>query len=95
MFNVAETCAPENKVQLLTDVCTEPNVVSDDEFVAARLPGIKERTGVEEMITDANYTGENSEKVCRQENVVLIPTEVKGRREPGAGRPAFIDRFLF
>ena len=82
IFNVAETCAPENKVQLLTDVCTEPNVVSDDNFVAVRLPGIKERTGVDEMITDANYTGENSEKVCKQENVVLIPTEVKGRREP-------------
>ena len=82
MFNVAETCAPENRVQLLTDICVERNVVSDDSFVATRLPGIKERTGVEEMITDANYTGENSEKVCRQENVVLIPTEVKGRREP-------------
>ncbi|TFH53837.1 MAG: hypothetical protein E4G91_11555 [Candidatus Zixiibacteriota bacterium] len=82
MFNVAETCAPENPVQLLTDVCVERNVVSDDNFVATRLPGIKERTGVEEMITDANYTGENSERVCRQENVTLIPTEVKGRREP-------------
>jgi hypothetical protein len=67
---------------LLTDVCVERNVVSDDNFVATRLPGIKERTGVEEMITDANYTGENSERVCRQENVTLIPTEVKGRREP-------------
>lgn len=82
LFNVAETCAPENPVQLLTDVCVERNVVSDDNFVATRLPGIKERTGVEEMITDANYTGENSERVCRQENVTLIPTEVKGRREP-------------
>jgi hypothetical protein len=82
IFNVAETCAPENPVQLLTDVCVEQNVVPDDNFVATRLPGIKERTGVEEMITDANYTGENSEKVCRHGNVVLIPTEVKGRREP-------------
>jgi hypothetical protein len=82
MFNVAETCTPENPVQLLTDVCVEQNVVPDDDFVASRLPGIKERTGVEEMITDANYTGENSEKVCKQENVILIPTEVKGRREP-------------
>ena len=82
-FNVAETCAPQNEVQLLTDVCVEQNVVSDDGLLADRLPMIKERTGVQEMITDANYTGENSEKVCKRENVVLIPTEVKGRKEAG------------
>jgi len=58
MFNVAETCAPENKVQLLTDICVAQNVVADDDFLAERLRGIKERTGVEEMVTDANYTGE-------------------------------------
>ncbi len=81
MFNVAETCAPENKVQLLTDVCVEQNVVSDDDFLAERLRGIKERTGVEEMVTDANYTGEHSEKVCREETVAIIPTEVRGRKE--------------
>ncbi len=81
MFNVAETCAPENKVQLLTDVCVEQNVVSDDDFLADRLPAIKERTGVEEMVTDANYTGEHSERVCKKEDVVIIPTEVKGRKE--------------
>ena len=81
MFNVTETCTPENPVQLLTDVCVERNVVSDDDFLADRLPVIKERTGVEEMVTDANYTGENSERVCREESVTIIPTEVKGRKE--------------
>ena len=81
MFNVAETCAPENKVQLLTDVCVEQNVVADDDFLAERLRGIKERTGVEEMVTDANYTGEHSEKVCQEETVAITPTEVRGRKE--------------
>jgi len=81
MFNVAETCAPENPVQLLTDVSVDRNVVSDDEVLAQRLPGIKERTAVEEMVTDANYTGEKSERVCKEEGVAIIPTEVKGRKE--------------
>jgi hypothetical protein len=81
LFNVTETCDPENPIQLLTDVCTEQNVVSDDAFLAERLPGIKERTGVEEMITDANYTGERSEGVCEEEGVRIVPTEVKGRKE--------------
>lgn len=81
MFNVTETCAPENPVQLLTDVCVARNVVSDDDFLADRLPAVKERTGVEEMVTDANYTGEHSERVCKKKDVVIIPTEVKGRKE--------------
>jgi len=81
MFNVTETCAPENPVQLLTDICVEQNVTSDDKFLAERLPQIKERTGVKEMITDANYTGEDSERVCKEEKVAIIPTEVKGRKE--------------
>ena len=81
MFNVAETCAPENPVQLLTDVWVEQNVISDDTFLENRLPGIKERTGVKEMITDANYTGERTEALCKEKEVVIIPTEVKGRKE--------------
>ncbi|MFC1962491.1 transposase [Chloroflexota bacterium] len=78
---MAETCAPENKVQLLTDICVKQNVVSDDNFLAERLHRIKERTGVEKMVTDANYTGEHSEKVCQEETVAIIPTEVRGRKE--------------
>lgn len=81
LFNIAETCDPKNKVQLLTDVCVEPNVVSDETFLEERLPSIKERTGVEEMITDAGYTGESPEDVCEEEGVSIIPTEVKGRKE--------------
>jgi len=81
LFNVAETCVPGNKVQLLTDVCVEQNVVADDDFLAERLRGIKERTGVEEIVTDANYTGEHSEKVCQEETVAIIPTEVRGHKE--------------
>ena len=81
MFNVAETCGPENKVQLLTDVCVAQNVAADDDLLAERLRGIKQRTGVEEMVVDANYTGEASEGVCQGETVIIIPTEVRGHKE--------------
>ena len=33
------------------------------------------------MVTDANYTGEHSEKVYQEETVAIIPTEVRGRKE--------------
>ena len=80
ILNVAETCAPENKVQLLTDISVYQNVAADDVMAAERVPEIKERTGLEEMITDGNYSGEKSETACRQVTVSLIPTEVKGRK---------------
>lgn len=82
LFNVAETCCPENVVQLLTDVSAYQNVAADDVILAERLPEINERTGLEEMVVDANYTGDNSEKICTQETVSIIPTEVKGRKLP-------------
>jgi hypothetical protein len=80
LLNVAETCSKDNPLQLLTDVDVYPNVASDEAILAEELPQLKERTGVDEMITDANYTGEVSEKVCKEQGVELIPTEVKGRR---------------
>lgn len=65
---------------MLTDVSTHKNIVADDTILAERLPDIEKRTGVEEMVVDANYTGEDSEKVCQKEGVTIIPTEVKGRK---------------
>ncbi|HAZ31459.1 MAG TPA: hypothetical protein DCY61_01980 [Dehalococcoidia bacterium] len=67
-------------MQLLTDVSTHQNIVADDTILAQRLPDIEKRTGVEEMVVDANYTGEDSEKVCQEQGVTIIPTEVKGRK---------------
>jgi hypothetical protein len=79
---VAETCAPENKVQLLTDISVYPNMAADDVILTERIPEIKVRTGLEEMVVDGNYSGEKSEAVCSEEGVNLIPTEVKGRKLP-------------
>lgn len=80
VFNVAETCSPANPVQFLTDVAVYQNTTSDEVIAAERVPEIKERTDVGEMIVDANFTGEFSEKVCETEGVALIPTEIKGRK---------------
>lgn len=79
-LNVGETCSPKNPVQLLTDVAVYQNTTSDEAIAVDRIPEIKERTGVEEMIVDANFTGKDSEAVCKEEKVELVPTEVKGRK---------------
>jgi hypothetical protein len=82
LLNVAETCGPENKVQLLTDISVYPNMTADDVILTERISEIKQRTGVEEMIVDGGYSGEKSETACQKESVNLIPTEVKGRKLP-------------
>jgi hypothetical protein len=82
LLNVAETCAPENPVQLLTDISVYPNMMADDVILAERIPEIKDRTGVSELIVDGGYSGEKSETACEKESVTLIPTEVKGRKLP-------------
>lgn len=80
ILNIAETCHPENKVQLLTDVSLYTNNTADETMLSERIPQIKERTGVEQMITDGGFSGKKSESACQAESVILIPTEVKGRK---------------
>ena len=80
ILNIAETCHPDNPVQLLTDVSVYTNNTADDTMLTERIPQIKVRTGVEQMITDGGYSGEKAESACQQESVILIPTEVKGRK---------------
>jgi hypothetical protein len=79
-FNIGETCAPKNPAQLLTDVAVYQNITSDESIAVDRIPEIKERTGVTEMIVDANFTGKDSEEICKEKKVELVPTEIKGRR---------------
>lgn len=82
LLNVAETCAPDNPVQLLTDISVYQNITADEVILTERIGEIKERTGVAELIVDGGYSGEKSEAACQKESVNLIPTEVKGRKLP-------------
>jgi hypothetical protein len=82
ILNVAETCAPDNPVQLLTDISVYQNTTADEVILTERIGEIKERTGVAELIVDGGYSGEKSEAACQKESVNLIPTEVKGRKLP-------------
>lgn len=80
ILNIAETCHPDNPVQLLTDISLHTNNTADDTILIKRIPDLKERTGLDQLITDGGYSGEKAESACQQESVTLIPTEVKGRK---------------
>jgi hypothetical protein len=80
ILNIAETCHPDNPVQMLTDISLFTNNTTDETIVIKRIPDLKERTGLDQLITDGGYSGEKAESACQQEIVTLIPTEVKGRK---------------
>jgi hypothetical protein len=76
--NLTETCDPENPLQLITKVQVAPNNVDDAQLLAEALPDLKERTGVETMITDGGYGGETSDKALHAQEVKLIQTAIRG-----------------
>ena len=78
--NLAETCDPENEVQLITQVQVAPNTTDDQQFVVEGLSDLRERTGLEALWTDGGYNGPQAEETFRQEQVEHIPTHIRGRR---------------
>jgi hypothetical protein len=80
ILNVAETCHPDNPVQILTDISLFTNNTTDETILINQISNLKERTGLDQLITDGGFSGEKAESACQQESVTLIPTEVKGRK---------------
>lgn len=76
--NLSETCDPENPLQLITKVQVAPNNVDDTQLLAEALPDLKERTGLETMITDGGYGGEASDAALQAQEVELIQTAIRG-----------------
>jgi hypothetical protein len=76
--NLTETCDPANELQLITKVQVAPNNVDDTQLLAEALPNLKERTGVETMITDGGYGGEASDAALQEQHVNLIQTAIRG-----------------
>jgi len=78
--NIAETCDPENDLQLITKVQVEPNNVDDDQMLADALPSLKERTDIKIANVDGGYGGEASDEIAEELGVELIPTAIRGTK---------------
>jgi hypothetical protein len=88
--NVTETCDPKNEVQLITKVQVAANATDDSQFLAEAAPGLKARTGVEEMHTDGAYGGPAADAAVREAGIQLRPTGIRGR-EPDPQRVHLAD----
>ena len=76
--NVSETCDPANELQLITKVQVASNNVDDAQLLTEALPGLKERSGVETMITDGGYGSTVSDAALQEQGVTLFQTAIRG-----------------
>ena len=76
--NVAETCAPDNPLQLITAVGVAPNSTEDSALLVAALPELKQRTALDTLHTDGAFGGPQSDVVLREQQVTLIQTAITG-----------------
>ena len=78
--NVAETCHPENALQLIVKVQSAPNNSDDAVMLNEALPGLKARTDVDEMHTDGGYNSPGVDQTMRELGVEQIQTAIRGRK---------------
>lgn len=78
--NVTEPCNPENELQLIVKVQTEPNNTDDAAMLNEALPELKERTDVEEMHTDGGYNSPAVDETMRELGIDQIQTAIRGRK---------------
>lgn len=78
--NVTETCHPANPFQLIVKVQTDSNNADDAAMLAEALPGLKERTDVDQMHTDGGYNSPEVDVAMRDNRVEQIQTAIRGRK---------------
>ncbi len=76
--NVAETCHPDNPVQLIDYVQVAPNRVSDVQLLQAGLADLQARTGVTTLVTDGAYVSPDIDTLTRPLGVEQITTGLTG-----------------
>jgi hypothetical protein len=77
--NLSQTCHPDNEVQLITKVQVAPNDVDDADLLVEAIPDLKQRTGVEDMITDGGYGSPAADDALNEYKITLTQTGLRGK----------------
>ena len=83
VMQVSETCAPENDIQLITDVRVAPNVTDDGKLLQESITSQEARgIEVENAYIDGAYTGPEVSAFCEAHGVTLHPSNIRGGKTP-------------
>jgi hypothetical protein len=91
--NVTETCDPDNAVQLIVKMQTEPNHTDDAAMLEDAVPTLVERTAVDEMYTDGGYNSPAVDAVLNGAQIEQFQSAIRGK-QPADDRVAVSD-FVF
>ncbi|MCL6559957.1 MAG: transposase [Firmicutes bacterium] len=80
VVNIAETCADENPVQLITDYTLRENSAGDAQMLKDRIVAIKERTGVTDIYADGAYYSEEVEQQAKESGITIHYTNLTGSK---------------
>lgn len=76
--HITETCNPDNPLQLIVDVRTEPNAVDDAKMLVTVLPDLAQRMAVDELYTDGGYNSPKVDPVLTATSVRHSQTALRG-----------------
>lgn len=76
--NITETANPENDIQLIVEVQTEPNIADDAKLLLDALPELQERTDVEEFHIDGAYNSPELDAALEEAGIEQHVTAIRG-----------------
>lgn len=76
--NITETCHPDNDLQLILKVHTEPNVADDARMLQDELPALIKRTDVEKLYTDGAYNSPGVDEILDEHQIEHVQTAIRG-----------------
>lgn len=77
--SIAETCDPDNDLQLITDVITEENNVDDSTILEDNFDTIVGED-TDELITDGAYANKNVQDKLSESKKTIVTTAIRGRK---------------
>ncbi len=79
--HISETVNPSNKVNIITDVYTQPNNIGDAEILKDRLPVMIQRTpDINEYFVDGQYGSAEVDEITEREDIKIYQKSSRGRR---------------
>ena len=89
-INVVETANPENPINLITDVCVNPNNKDDSKILNERIDRLKEKTpDLDELHSDGAYGSSDNDQKFEKHNITPVQS---GMRGPEQSVPIEIDQ---
>jgi len=79
VVNVSETCAPQNPLQLITQVQVAANNVEDAHLLVEAVPELKQRMPLDTLYTDGGFGSPEADKLLSEHQVEQHQTGIRGK----------------